>query len=115
MRPISDRVTALTVLLFICYCLTWGFGEFDFDNRQQPAFDYNEMTLEEYLLQTRVELNRAGMDELTALPQVGEKLAQAIVDYRNAHGAFESIEDLALVPGIGTKRMEELRFYIYIE
>lgn len=48
-----------------------------------------------------VDINTAGLEELMALPGIGEKRAQAILDYREEHGPFEYVEDLIQVPGIG--------------
>ncbi|MEK5761141.1 helix-hairpin-helix domain-containing protein, partial [Acinetobacter variabilis] len=41
------------------------------------------------------------------LSGVGEKKAQAIVEYRNKNGKFNSIEDLQKVKGIGPKLFEK--------
>jgi competence protein ComEA len=35
--------------------------------------------------------------------------AQKIVDYREQHGAFSSVDDLDAIPGIGPARLEQLR------
>ncbi|WP_240099905.1 ComEA family DNA-binding protein [Thermomonas flagellata] len=43
------------------------------------------------------------------LLNVGPAKAQAIVDYRKANGAFRSVEQLALVKGIGLKTVEKNR------
>ena len=48
-----------------------------------------------------VDINTAGPEELMTLPGIGEKRAQAIVDWREEHGPFEYVEDLIQVPGIG--------------
>lgn len=48
-----------------------------------------------------VNVNTAGKQELEALKDVGPVRAQAIIDYRNQHGPFRSLEDLDKVPGIG--------------
>ena len=48
----------------------------------------------------RVDLNTAGLDALTILPGVGEKRAQAILDYRLRNGAFRRVADAAKVPGL---------------
>jgi competence protein ComEA len=34
--------------------------------------------------------------------------AQKILDYRQKHGAFTSVDELDAVPGIGPKRLEQL-------
>jgi len=43
------------------------------------------------------------------LPGIGEQLAERILQYRKAHGAFRTIEQLREVKGIGKKRMDRLR------
>lgn len=48
----------------------------------------------------RVDLNTAGLDALTILPGVGEKRAQAILDYRLRNGAFRRVADAEKVPGL---------------
>lgn len=49
-----------------------------------------------------VNINTANAETLAAgIRGVGEKLSQAIVNYRNEHGAFETVDDLANVRGIG--------------
>jgi len=56
-----------------------------------------------------VNINRASVTELDALPGVGPSTAQAIVDYRSANGPFGSPEDLLNVKGIGPAKFEAMR------
>ncbi len=49
----------------------------------------------------KVDVDRAGADELARLPRVGPKLARRIVEERDAHGPFGSLDGLGRVPGIG--------------
>ncbi len=49
----------------------------------------------------------AALDQV--LLNVGPAKAQAIVEYRKEHGAFKSVEELAMVKGIGLKTVEKNR------
>jgi len=55
-----------------------------------------------------VNINTASADELsTVLKGVGEKRAQAIVNYRKANGPFKTLADLRSVKGIGESVLEK--------
>lgn len=54
-----------------------------------------------------VNINTATIEELTALSGIGEKKAQAIIDYRTENGRFNSVEELTNVSGIGEKTLEK--------
>lgn len=56
-----------------------------------------------------VNINTAGTTELEALHGIGPALAQAIVDHRNEHGPFTSIEQLTDVRGIGQAKLDGVR------
>ena len=62
-----------------------------------------------------LDLNRATAQELTTLPGIGEVLAQRIVDYREAHGPFRSVDELIAVEGIGEGKLEKLRELVTVE
>ena len=51
----------------------------------------------------KVAINTAGIDELKSLPGIGEKTAEKIINERNELGEFNTLDDLMLVPGIGSK------------
>lgn len=63
----------------------------------------------------KLDINRASAAELAAtLNGVGLAKAEAIIAYRNEHGPFKSIEQLAEVKGIGLKTVEKNRELIEV-
>jgi competence ComEA-like helix-hairpin-helix protein len=62
----------------------------------------------------RVDLNRASLRELDALPGVGPVLASRILEHRARHGAFRSVEDLRAIRGIGPKLYARLALRVRV-
>ncbi|MCC6795139.1 MAG: helix-hairpin-helix domain-containing protein [Candidatus Hydrogenedentes bacterium] len=60
-----------------------------------------------------LDLNTASAQELETLPGIGPTLASAIVQYR-AQQRFTSVDDLNNVPGIGEKRLNDLRPHVSV-
>ena len=57
-----------------------------------------------------ININTADADSLAAgIQGVGDKRAQAIVEYRQQHGEFASVDALANVKGIGPSTIEKNR------
>jgi competence ComEA-like helix-hairpin-helix protein len=61
-----------------------------------------------------LDLNRARREDLEHLPGVGPALAQRILDHRQKNGDFKTISELLRVPGIGPKKMAEIKGRVYI-
>lgn len=57
----------------------------------------------------KINLNTANAQALQGLEGVGEKKALAIIDYRQQHGGFKSIDELKEVKGIGDKLLQKNR------
>jgi competence protein ComEA len=58
---------------------------------------------------TGVHLSTATVEQLDGVDGIGPTLAQRIIEYRDAHGGFRSLAELAQVEGIGEKRLATLR------
>ncbi len=59
-----------------------------------------------------VNINTATVAQLEALPGVGPKTAQRIIDYRQKNGSFKKIEELMNVKGIGEKGFLKLKPHV---
>ena len=57
----------------------------------------------------KVNINTATVEELKTLKGVGEKKAEAIIEYRKKNGSFQTKEDLMKVRGIGKKLFESFQ------
>ncbi len=96
---------------------TW----FDIKNKEAARSlletHYNRLieSLKKKGLQSPVNINTAKLTELVALPRIGPVLAVKIVQYRNEHGKFDSLEDIKQIKGIADGTFNAIRFYICTE
>jgi competence protein ComEA len=67
-------------------------------------------------VQRQVNINSASASEIAAtLKGVGMKTAKAIVAYRDANGAFKSLDALTMVKGVGRKTVKKNKQHIVLE
>ncbi len=62
-----------------------------------------------------INLNTATVEELVSLPNLGEVLAERIIEYRSEKGSFTSLDDLLNVEGVGDSRLSLWKPYLTIE
>ena len=61
-----------------------------------------------------VNINRASVAELDQLPGVGPSTARAIVEHRERHGPYATVDDLLAVRGIGPAKLAEMRAMVSV-
>lgn len=62
----------------------------------------------------QIDLNAATKEDLMGIDGIGGVLAARIIEYRNAHGAFRSVDELQNVEGIGDAKLEALLRVLYV-
>lgn len=70
--------------------------------------------MENSAVQMKVNVNKATIEQLSALKGIGVKRAEAIIEYRTTYGEFKSVEDLLNVKGIGEKFILNNKVYLEI-
>lgn len=66
-------------------------------------------------VQTKININVAGIEELTTIEGIGTTKANAIIKYRNEVGVFTSIEELKKVSGISSNLFEKIKAFITVQ
>ena len=61
-----------------------------------------------------IDLNTADSAALETVPGIGKSLSQRILAFREKNGAFQSVDDLLKVQGIGEKSIQKLRPYLTV-
>jgi competence ComEA-like helix-hairpin-helix protein len=64
---------------------------------------------------SRLDLNRADRAQLLQLNGLGEVRVASIIEYRDAHHGFRSVDELLNIKGIGPLTLEKLRPFVYVE
>ena len=61
-----------------------------------------------------IDINKADIKELCAIPGIGESRAAAIIDYREQNGGFKDIEELKNISGIKDATFNKIKPYICV-
>ena len=91
-----------------------GVGQYQHDVDQTKLKKSLDQTVENCVNQVGVNLNTASSHLLTYISGLGPQLAQNIVSYRAANGAFSSRKELMKVPRMGAKAFEQCAGFLRI-
>jgi competence ComEA-like helix-hairpin-helix protein len=123
-------------LLFICTAVLLGLGYQAYQRHQSPQTtsltqedslrlaaitaaaakpdSLSTSALADSLLPGPLDINTATNTQWESLPGIGSTLARRIVAARDSLGGFKRLEDLLTVPGIGSKRLEQIRSLVIL-
>ncbi len=79
------------------------------------AFAEGNAFVEDNTFDKKVNLNTASLEEIESLPKIGPVGAKRIIEYRQTHDGFKSVEEIMEVKGIGEKTFEKIKGLITVE
>ncbi|GIW99910.1 MAG: hypothetical protein KatS3mg111_3243 [Pirellulaceae bacterium] len=101
-EPTALRWVGLTLVLMVSALAFQWYGA---DGRQPRGLSNHRPTY-------KLDINVASRAQWEALPQIGPTLAQRIVEHRQLVGAFDSIDQLIEVRGMGQRTLAQIRDYL---
>ncbi len=112
----SKALLLLVIILTLFYILRY---QIDLEELffSPPRAEYNiPLNLEHgeglLVMGLPIDINSATAQDLSALPGIGPKISERIVENRERFGGFYSVEDLKRVKGVGDKKLEAIREYV---
>ena len=91
-----------------------GVGQYQHDVNQTQLRKCLDRVVESCVNNVGVDLNMASAPLLSYVAGIGPKIAENMVDYRNANGRFTSRKQLASVPNLGKKAFEQAAGFLRI-
>ena len=91
-----------------------GVGQYQHDVNQVLLKKTLEREVESCVNSVGVDVNMASSALLSCVAGIGPKLAQGIVDYRDANGRFETRRQLCSIPKLGRKAFEQAAGFLRI-
>lgn len=74
----------------------------------------NNSSKKSALSENSIDINTADIKQLILLPGIGEKTAAKIINLRSTRGRFSSIDELLDIKGIGSKKLNKIKKYIFL-
>ncbi|MDY5584536.1 MAG: helix-hairpin-helix domain-containing protein [Arcanobacterium sp.] len=84
------------------------------DDATSSTFQDNSNQRENATATGKVDLNQASPEQLQTVPGIGPATAKAIISWREEHGAFQSLNELMNIPGIGARTLAKIQPYLKV-
>ena len=103
-------------MVFFVGCFLLGSVTVFFKKREIPRYPLKRTLLSETTREDgRININKAGFDELVRLKGIGRMTAIRIMDYRKNSGPFFYKEDLMKIKGIGRGKFDRIKDRVVIK
>ena len=76
---------------------------------------YTQLNKKDFELAGIVDINYVEIEELATLPCIGVKTAEKNIIKRNEFGRYNALEEIILVPGIGSKTYAKISSHIRVK
>ena len=96
----------LFVVLIVCadvFFFNTRYEHIEYDKTQVAKLEYE-----------KININTAKAEDFYALGEIGEKVADKIVDYREDNGDFDSVDEIGEIDGIGKTTFEKIKPFLTI-
>lgn len=107
----------MKIILFVSllWCAISASANTEYDRQyrdwkqKQPAVPQARVTqaTDKSSANAKISINQADQHAFAKMSGIGDKKAQAIVDYRTEHGPFKQVDELKKIKGIGDKILEK--------
>lgn len=100
------------VLVFLIASLLAGLSAVAYKKLHTPSgvrIEAFDTAHEDEIPRRKVDINTAGPESLESLKGLGKVMAARVIEYRDAHGAFSSIEEIKNVKGIGQALFDKIK------
>lgn len=85
------------------------------DEKMQVSGKTSENSGKNPVPDKKIDLNTDNVNALVSVPGIGEKTAEAIINYRKQNGDFKNLKEMINVKGIGEKKYEKFKNYFYVK
>lgn len=113
----SEKILLGLTTLFLCVLLVLFLRDRQAAEMPGAAAETERAGAQEIVVPERAPMgiNTASVQQLAQLPGLSRTLACRIVEYREANGPFETLEEIMEVPGIGAGKLSGLREYLVVD
>src|SRR2546428_8783060 len=105
----------MTIAMRVCSVALMACGLVGGSAASEAARHHDETTVAATVGTDAVNINTASVKQLATLDGIGPKLAEKIVEYRDAHGPFKKPEEVRKVQGLGAGLWEKNRSRIVVK